>query len=127
MPEGDSKVCEVCGRSFQWRKKWENNWHEVRYCSNQCRRRGRKPIDDTLENTILDLCKKRGPQKTICPSEAAKAAAPGSDESEWRDLMEPARMAARRLAHQGRIDITQNNKPADPDRAKGTVRLRIKR
>lgn len=33
------KVCQVCGRPFAWRKKWERCWDEVRYCSDRCRRR----------------------------------------------------------------------------------------
>jgi hypothetical protein len=33
-----SKVCVVCGLLFSWRKKWERCWHEVRYCSERCRR-----------------------------------------------------------------------------------------
>ena len=31
-----TKVCPVCKRSFSWRKKWRNNWAEVRYCSKKC-------------------------------------------------------------------------------------------
>ncbi|MCO5724838.1 DUF2256 domain-containing protein [Robiginitalea marina] len=31
------KICPVCNRSFSWRKKWEKNWEEVRYCSQRCR------------------------------------------------------------------------------------------
>ncbi|WJI25011.1 DUF2256 domain-containing protein [Thermosynechococcus sp. B0] len=34
-----SKICLVCGRLFQWRKKWANCWPEVKYCSERCRRR----------------------------------------------------------------------------------------
>ncbi|MEL6623882.1 MAG: DUF2256 domain-containing protein [Bacteroidota bacterium] len=33
-----SKDCIVCGRPFEWRKKWEKNWDEVKYCSERCRR-----------------------------------------------------------------------------------------
>jgi hypothetical protein len=32
-----SKVCETCGRPFTWRKKWERDWEQVRYCSDRCR------------------------------------------------------------------------------------------
>ncbi|WP_162661028.1 DUF2256 domain-containing protein [Tuwongella immobilis] len=32
-----SKICASCGRPFTWRKKWERNWDEVRYCSDRCR------------------------------------------------------------------------------------------
>jgi len=31
------KVCVVCGRPFQWRKKWKTVWAEVKYCSERCR------------------------------------------------------------------------------------------
>lgn len=34
-----SKVCPVCQRPFTWRKKWEDCWDEVKYCSERCRRR----------------------------------------------------------------------------------------
>ncbi|WP_211286775.1 DUF2256 domain-containing protein [Paraferrimonas sedimenticola] len=30
------KHCAHCGRYFQWRKRWENNWPHVRYCSKRC-------------------------------------------------------------------------------------------
>ncbi|MDC6351786.1 DUF2256 domain-containing protein [Zeaxanthinibacter sp. PT1] len=32
-----SKLCPVCKKPFQWRKKWERNWDEVVYCSKRCR------------------------------------------------------------------------------------------
>ncbi|MDB2325365.1 DUF2256 domain-containing protein [Alphaproteobacteria bacterium] len=31
-----SKICVTCGRPFTWRKKWERDWEEVRYCSKAC-------------------------------------------------------------------------------------------
>ncbi|ABB57631.1 DUF2256 domain-containing protein [Synechococcus elongatus] len=33
------KNCLVCGRPFEWRRKWKDCWEEVRYCSDRCRRR----------------------------------------------------------------------------------------
>ncbi|NDV44595.1 DUF2256 domain-containing protein [Flagellimonas sediminis] len=35
LPE---KICPVCNRPFQWRKKWSSSWEEVKYCSERCRR-----------------------------------------------------------------------------------------
>jgi hypothetical protein len=32
------KTCATCGRPFAWRKKWAENWDEVKYCSERCRR-----------------------------------------------------------------------------------------
>ena len=122
--EKPSKICIVCGREFQWRKKWERNWKEVKYCSKACRSAGLKEIDRKLESTILQLLRSRQSGATICPSEAVRKLGRG-DESQWRSLMEPARRAARRLVHQGKIDILQGGKVVDPSKFKGPVRLKL--
>ncbi|WP_106568889.1 DUF2256 domain-containing protein [Cecembia rubra] len=31
-----TKTCPVCNRPFSWRKKWEKNWENVKYCSKKC-------------------------------------------------------------------------------------------
>jgi len=31
------KICPVCAKPFTWRKKWEKNWLDVKYCSDRCR------------------------------------------------------------------------------------------
>jgi hypothetical protein len=33
-----SKPCVACGRPMTWRKRWALNWHEVKFCSDACRR-----------------------------------------------------------------------------------------
>ncbi|MFZ9874105.1 MAG: DUF2256 domain-containing protein [Candidatus Methylacidiphilales bacterium] len=33
-----AKTCLHCGRPFSWRKKWERDWENVKYCSDACRR-----------------------------------------------------------------------------------------
>ncbi|PSJ46920.1 DUF2256 domain-containing protein [Zobellella taiwanensis] len=33
-----SKLCALCGRPFDWRRKWARDWEQVRYCSERCRR-----------------------------------------------------------------------------------------
>jgi hypothetical protein len=35
LPE---KICVACGRPFAWRKKWERDWEQVKFCSDACRR-----------------------------------------------------------------------------------------
>tara|TARA_Y100000766_G_C18779882_1_gene542740 strand:- start:453 stop:596 length:144 start_codon:yes stop_codon:yes gene_type:complete len=35
LPE---KTCLVCKKPFKWRKKWERDWVNVRYCSEKCRK-----------------------------------------------------------------------------------------
>ncbi|OUX17087.1 MAG: hypothetical protein CBE11_00425 [Rickettsiales bacterium TMED251] len=32
-----SKICPICKRPFNWRKKWKKDWNEVLYCSKKCR------------------------------------------------------------------------------------------
>ena len=33
-----TKTCPVCNREFAWRKKWKDDWENVTYCSERCRR-----------------------------------------------------------------------------------------
>lgn len=77
-------------------------------------------INQQLENTILELLAARAATSTICPSDAARAV---GDEN-WRDLMEPARRAARRLVDAGEVEITQGGSVVDPATAKGPIRIR---
>ena len=35
-----SKNCAACARPFVWRKKWQRDWENVRYCSDACRALG---------------------------------------------------------------------------------------
>ncbi len=44
---------------------------------------------------------------------------------DWRPLMEDARRAARRLMHEGRVEITQKGRAVDPSTAKGPIRIRL--
>ena len=74
----------------------------------------------TLEEAILGLLDRRAPGATICPSEAARAV--GGDG--WRDLMEPARAAARGLVAAGLVEITQGGRVVDPATARGPIRIR---
>ena len=119
------KPCVACGREITWRKKWERDWEQVRYCSDACRRRGAGRDDDLrLERDIRDLLARRDPQAngkaTICPSEIARARWPDG----WREHMEDVRRAARRLVAAGEIEVTQQGKAVDPSAAKGPIRLR---
>jgi hypothetical protein len=112
----------VCGRTIEWRRKWERSWEEVRYCSAACRRRGRRPVDAALEESIGALLDDRTAGATICPSEAARRVA--GDDGDWRPLMEPARAAARRMVATGEVEITQRGRVVDPSTAKGPIRIR---
>jgi Protein of unknown function (DUF3253)/Uncharacterized protein conserved in bacteria (DUF2256) len=104
---------------MQWRKSWARNWNEVKYCSDGCRKQKHAPTSEPLEAAILALLGARADGATICPSEAARVV----DDENWRELMEPARAAARRLQDRGAVVITQRGKPVDPSTAKGPIRI----
>lgn len=117
---GDTKTCTSCGRVMTWRKSWERNWDEVRYCSDSCRRAKVGDTDRALEDAIRSLLHARAKDASICPSEVARAVG-GED---WRTLMEQTRRAARRLVAAGELEITQHGRVVDPSTAKGPIRIR---
>jgi len=34
----NEKICLTCEKPFAWRKKWAQDWEQVKYCSERCRR-----------------------------------------------------------------------------------------
>lgn len=122
MGEIPSKPCAACGREMTWRKKWERNWEQVKYCSSACRSASGSERDARLEAAMLKLLVERGVGKSICPSEVAMLIDPHG----WRDLMEPARRAARLLVAGGRAEITQGCRVVDPSKARGPIRVRLR-
>lgn len=81
-------------------------------------------IESDLEAAILQLARARGPGKSICPSEAAKAVGQGRG-VDWHGLMQPARRAAVRLALEGRAVILRKGKPVDPTDFRGVYRITV--
>jgi hypothetical protein len=43
-PHLPEKICLVCQRPYTWRKKWERDWPQVKYCSERCKRQSKKPV-----------------------------------------------------------------------------------
>jgi hypothetical protein len=87
---------------------------------------------DRIRSALLQLLEERGPEKTACPSAVARKVADevrdsdksADDEEEaWRELMPQVRAAARELAEEGRIEVTQGGQQVDIDEASGPVRL----
>lgn len=76
-----------------------------------------------LKHAVLSLTAARGPEKSICPSEAARAVAPDA----WRALMPLTRDVAATLATQGLIVVTQRGRAVDPLAVGGPIRLRAPR
>ncbi len=115
------KHCVSCGRPIEPRRRWREQWDQVRFCSRYCRKRGVTATDLRLEQAILELLSSRAGAATICPSEAARLVA---TDGGWRGLMEPTRRAARRLMHSGRVQILQKGRAVDPGSFRGAVRIR---
>lgn len=117
----EPKTCRSCGRRIEWRKKWERDWDQVRYCSTACRRRGITEVDERLEAELRERVS-RG-RATVDPAEVALAVADG-DAAGATELAEPARRAARRLVARGEAEIVQRGKVVDPSTAKGAFEVR---
>jgi hypothetical protein len=115
------KLCKTCGRPFAYREEWAQDWDIIKFCSDTCRNQKTTAPSDALEQAILTLLAERAADgnrdKTICLSEAAKFVA-GNPRNKSH--------AARHLVAQGRILITQHNRPVDPGTTKGPIRLRLR-
>ena len=79
--------------------------------------------DAAIRDEILRQTADRGPDRSICPSEVARALAGGED-GPWRPLMAPVRRAAAELARAGRIEILRKGRPVPPEAMRGVIRLR---
>jgi hypothetical protein len=80
----------------------------------------RSVSEEEFEQTILQLLARRREGATICPSDVARAV----DKGGWRQLMDPVRDAAGRLADRGEVDITQAGRVVDLTTARGPIRIR---
>ena len=77
-----------------------------------------------IESEILRQATASGSDKSICPSEVARALDPEA----WRGLMTAVRRSAARLAQAGQIEILRKGRPVDPlTEVKGVIRLRLRR
>ena len=111
MQEPD-KICASCGRLITYRKKWEKNWAEIKYCSDECRR-NKNRFD--FRDKILELLKTKA---VIDQSDVV-----GDD----KVMLEHVRRSARLLAHDKKIELLQNGKVVDPTAFKGPVQMRLVR
>lgn len=73
----------------------------------------------SLDELIVELVSERGVDKTVCPSEVARA----KRDENWQQLMGEIRVRAVKLAAAGQIAIYRKGKPVDPNDFKGVYRL----
>lgn len=72
-----------------------------------------------LAAAVRTLLRHRDPDRTICPSDAARVVGGAG----FRRLMPLAREVAAELADEGAIEVRQRGKPVDLRTARGPVRL----
>ena len=78
-------------------------------------------VDADIEREILRQCAARAPDRSICPSEVARALWP----NDWRAHMNEVRAAGLLLATAGDINITQGGDVRAPSAAiVGPIRYR---
>jgi hypothetical protein len=83
---------------------------------------GAGPAATRLRAAILALAQHRGPNSSICPSDAARAFG-GHD---WRELKAQSRSIAFALARDGDVEITRRGAVVDPDEpSRGPIRIRL--
>lgn len=76
---------------------------------------------ERIRSCLLQLVHDRGPEKTICPSEVARAL----EDSDWRALMPQVREIGVALAKSGQISVMQKGQVVDPESARGPIRYRL--
>jgi hypothetical protein len=83
-----------------------------------------KVAPEVIESTLLELAAQRGADRTLDPSEVARAIG-GSHPDGWGPLMQPIRQAAIRLMKEGKLVIVRKGRPVDPDDFKGIYRIKL--
>ena len=75
---------------------------------------------EAITAALLHLATERGPEKSLCPTDVARAVSAEN----WRPLLGAVRKVAADLARQGKIEILRKGKPINPDEMRGVIRLR---
>ncbi|HEX8666596.1 MAG TPA: DUF3253 domain-containing protein [Beijerinckiaceae bacterium] len=83
-----------------------------------------RPSPEEIEARILSALAERGPDRTVGPTDVARALA-GDRPDQWGPLMPPIRRAAVKLMKAGRLVILRKGRPVDPDDFKGVYRLAL--
>ena len=75
---------------------------------------------EAITAALLHLAAERGPEKSLCPTDVARAVSAEN----WRPFLGAVRKVAADLARQGKIEILRKGKPINPDEMRGVIRLR---
>ncbi|MEZ0255039.1 MAG: DUF3253 domain-containing protein [Chthoniobacter sp.] len=75
-----------------------------------------------IREVLRALAIERGPEKTFCPSEAARRL----DAKRWRPWMAKVREAAAQMVEAGELKCTQRGASVDPMHSRGPIRLGLR-
>jgi hypothetical protein len=107
-----SKICERCGRSFSNRKKWKNNFSEVKYCSDKCK-------------NIKIKCWKLELLELLKNSKGNSFFLSDFLYNQKTSDKEAIKTSLRFLAHEKVVKIIKERKQIEPDEISGDVEVRI--
>ena len=113
-----TKDCRVCGRPFEWRKKWQRDWSNVRHCSKRCAKKQLTATDRAVEQSILECLD--GSHGKISGVALFKCIL----DSGLRVDLERVKSAARRLANQERLVWIKKGGRVDAHNCTGPFELR---
>lgn len=80
-----------------------------------------KKSKQEIKGRILSLTKKKGPAKSVSPSQVAR----DLFADVWRDHLDEVRNMAGELQSEKMISITQDGKPVDIKKTQGPIELTI--
>jgi hypothetical protein len=87
--------------------------------------RVRDAVARCIRDCMLDLLVERGPGRSVCPSEVARASAVRLGRC-WQELMPSVRAIALALVDAGEIEAIQREVVVDPGAVHGPVHLRLR-
>ena len=109
-----TKHCLSCGRPFSEQKRWEENWDNIKYCSQKCRRNKWDKKFENLEKFILN-----NSNLNIVEVEE------NYFNKKNRDSHEIVKSACRRLHLSGKITILQKGKPILSTNFRGKYEIKV--
>jgi hypothetical protein len=80
-----------------------------------------KKSEQEIRNRVLTFTKKRGPQKSVCPTEVTR----DLFSDVWRDHLDEVKGVAGKMQNEKMIRVTQEMKDVSIDNAKGPIRLSL--
>ena len=95
------KTCISCGLSFSFRKKFEKDWDEIKYCSKKCRKNKLEKSDKEIEDFILEFARGLYPPKAI----QARTISRTYFGIHWKKFHQRVLAAIRRLSHRNILMI----------------------